>query len=226
MRYKHLSINELLELLYKYDHTELHVHHTHVPSHKDFNGNNHVALQDGMRNYHMNTRKFIDIAQHVTLFPDGTFLTGRDFGVAPASISGYNGKSNAIPFMVETLGSFVKGGDKLEGKQLDSLLQLAKHFDNRKKYIRFHKESASTQCPGDIDKNQFLKQVREYSSVSKPTTRYSDVPTTHWAYNSIESLSELGLLSGYSDGKFKPDSPMTRAEVATLVNSAIKYLNK
>ncbi len=52
--------------------------------------------------------------------------------------------------------------------------------------------------------------------------RYSpDVPTTYWGYNAISSLSGKGIVSGYPDGTFKPDAPITRAEFATMMVKAL-----
>jgi hypothetical protein len=159
-----ISIDELLKMLDGYNHKELHVHHTWKPDHKNFNGKNGIELQNSMRNYHVNTRKWTEIGQHVTLLPDGTFVTGRDFGNDPASITGYNKGA----FAVETLGNFDIGNDVLEGKQKESLLRLAKYFDDKKKYVRFHRENASKTCPGtSIDKDKFMQEVRSLGSVKK-----------------------------------------------------------
>src|SRR4051794_27269712 len=73
--------------------TKVHVHHTYSPTHKDFENKNrnHRKLQDGMRDEHLK-RNFTDIAQHITIFPDGKVMTGRDINSPPASaIGGYNG---------------------------------------------------------------------------------------------------------------------------------------
>lgn len=59
-----------------------------------------------------------------------------------------------------------------------------------------------------------IKHIEESESV----TRFKDVPETHWAYKAINELSELGLVNGYEDGTFKPDKPVTRAEVATILD--------
>ena len=45
---------------------------------------------------------------------------------------------------------------------------------------------------------------------------YSDVEG-HWAQPAIERWSESGVLRGYEDGRFGPDDPMTRAELATVL---------
>ncbi len=42
----------------------------------------------------------------------------------------------------------------------------------------------------------------------------------HWASNWIEALRAAGLTSGYSDGTFRPDSPVTRAEMAVFIVNA------
>lgn len=229
---KLLTIDELLTILKRYNHVELHVHHTWRPSHKDFNGSNHQRLQDGMRRFHTQTNGWDDIAQHVTLFPDGKFLTGRNFAKCPASIKGHNGNLNAVPFMVEMVGNFDKGHDVLKGAQLDSILRLAKFFHDQRKYIRFHRENAPKTCPGTgIDKEAFMKMVREYGNrpttpknQSKPNTRYPDVPKEHWAYDSIEFLSKEGVVGGYKDGTFRPNEPATRAQVANMLALLYKKL--
>ncbi|MBC9783577.1 DUF4347 domain-containing protein [Heliobacterium chlorum] len=47
---------------------------------------------------------------------------------------------------------------------------------------------------------------------------YSDVPSNHWAFESIARLQAMNLLQGYPDGSFKPDRFVTRGELATLVS--------
>lgn len=44
----------------------------------------------------------------------------------------------------------------------------------------------------------------------------------HWAINSISQLVELGSISGYPDGSFRPDSTITRAEFATVLVKTFK----
>lgn len=44
---------------------------------------------------------------------------------------------------------------------------------------------------------------------------FSDV-VGHWAYRAVDRWSDYGVLQGYR-GMFKPDSPMTRAEMATVM---------
>lgn len=157
---KHINADGVIKLLKGRKYKWAQVHHTWKPNHADFNGSNHQALQNGMRNYHVNTRGWQDIGQHLTLFPDGTFLTGRNFGTNPAGISGYN----AGAFMIEMIGDFDKGKDKLEGKQLQAALKVYNYLENHcGASILFHREKAAKSCPGTgIDKAKFVKAARNF----------------------------------------------------------------
>ena len=44
-----------------------------------------------------------------------------------------------------------------------------------------------------------------------------DDVTGHWAEKAIRWCMETGLMQGYKDGTFKPDKPVTRAELATVM---------
>ncbi len=48
--------------------------------------------------------------------------------------------------------------------------------------------------------------------------KYSDVTASHWAYKYIGALTEAGYLKGDTDGRFRPEDNITRAELAALLN--------
>ena len=47
-------------------------HHTFLPSYKHFHGNNHFQMLKSMEHYHKSQKKWSNIAQNLTTFPDGT----------------------------------------------------------------------------------------------------------------------------------------------------------
>jgi hypothetical protein len=49
---------------------------------------------------------------------------------------------------------------------------------------------------------------------------FVDVPQDHWAFYQIESLIDNKVISGYSDGTFRPGQSITRAEVAAMLTKA------
>ena len=55
------------------------------------------------------------------------------------------------------------------------------------------------------------------------TTRFPDVPSTHWASGYIAYASSLGILKGYTDGTFKPEKPVSYDEAITMLIQALGY---
>lgn len=48
----------------------------------------------------------------------------------------------------------------------------------------------------------------------------------HWAVEYIEEISDLGIIKGYEDNTFKPDNPISRAEMAVIIKRVLDYINK
>ena len=53
------------------------------------------------------------------------------------------------------------------------------------------------------------------------TGTFSDVPTTHWAYEATEKLAAAGIINGVGDGTFNVDGNVTRAEFAKMIVAAM-----
>ena len=49
------------------------------------------------------------------------------------------------------------------------------------------------------------------------TSKFSDVPTTHWAYSYVEKAAENGWVTGIGNGKFGVDQQVTYAELCTML---------
>ncbi|WP_206186510.1 N-acetylmuramoyl-L-alanine amidase [Thermoflavimicrobium daqui] len=145
-------------------HPEVHVHGTWQPDFADFTGTNHLELQDAMKKFHTIDRGWDDIAQHITIFPDGKIVTGRDINNPPASAVGYNDPDDdhVHPFMFEMVGNFDIGHDKLDGVQLDTALRICRFFHIKQgAVIKFHNEMTDKKtCPGSgVDKAWFVDLV-------------------------------------------------------------------
>ncbi len=50
-----------------------------------------------------------------------------------------------------------------------------------------------------------------------PGRGFSDLPSSHWAYDTVMEMVELGVLSGYPDGTFRPNNTISRAEFAKIM---------
>ncbi len=180
---------------------QIHIHNTASPAHKDFTGNNHLQLQQGMRYYHVNKNGWQDIGQHLTLFPDGFFVTGRSFDEDPASIKGWN--EGAV--CIEMLGHFNVGKDPFKGPQAESAFRicgvLMKKFNLTIDGIKFHRENplaGNTECPGTaIDKAWFLSEVAaRYESMFPAKNPVNTGQTEEqWKLDGIRILHEAGILN-------------------------------
>jgi hypothetical protein len=141
--------------------SEIHVHHTWRPNHSQYRG---LASIEGMWRYHTVENKWSDIAQHVSIGPEGTIWTGRTWSRTPASAIGY---SHRGVFMIETIGDFDNGKDVLDGEQFDSLLSVVAILQIYFQLplwssIKFHNEMSGKSCPGEsVDRTQFIFAVRE-----------------------------------------------------------------
>lgn len=48
-------------------------------------------------------------------------------------------------------------------------------------------------------------------------TRFPDVSQTHWAFNEIMTARNNGIVSGFADGTYRPNTAATRAEAAVII---------
>ncbi len=49
--------------------------------------------------------------------------------------------------------------------------------------------------------------------------RFQDVPVGHWAEEFINALADRGVISGFPDGSFRPEAPVTRAQFAAMLRA-------
>ncbi|QLE55992.1 DUF1565 domain-containing protein [Nostoc sp. TCL26-01] len=68
-----------------------------------------------------------------------------------------------------------------------------------------------TQVKGRVD---FLAAIGENPSVA--SSNFLDLPG-HWAASFVEALINKGVISGFPDGTFAPDAPITRAQYAAVI---------
>ncbi len=77
----------------------------------------------------------------------------------------------------------------------------------------------------DITRAEMVRIMFEFSNEAKaalnkqtePLNNFKDVPTDHWAKQYIEIAAQVGLVSGYGNGIFKPNNNITHAEALTMI---------
>ena len=65
--------------------------------------------------------------------------------------------------------------------------------------------------------------VRFDDSGLSPAGSFTDI-AGHWAKDEIRQAAELGWITGYADGSFRPNQSITRAEAVTMLNRVLQRL--
>jgi Caspase domain/N-acetylmuramoyl-L-alanine amidase len=169
-----LTIDEFEELVDSFEFTRqidaVHMHHTWKPDHSQYRG---LQTINSMWEYHTQTNGWSDIAQHISIAPDGSIWTGRNWNKPPASAAGYNGNSAKGPFMFEMIGNFDTGKDPFADPQKASVIRvieaLLAKFSLPVSALRFHNHMTDQKsCPGTaIDYDAFCGEITTVRSSTK-----------------------------------------------------------
>ena len=170
--FKKVSLDQFAELLVHFPFTRainaVHMHHTWHPNHQQFKGHDTIAA---MWSFHTEHNGWSDIAQHITIAPDGAIWLGRNWNMAPASTVGQNGDAKAGPFMFEVIGDFEVGADPFAGAQRDTAVAvialLQNYFSPPPDSLKFHDLMSDKASPASsIDYQQTLDDVRLHRAAS------------------------------------------------------------
>ena len=63
-----------------------------------------------------------------------------------------------------------------------------------------------------------LIDALEKETAEPEQSSYTDVANNRWSYRWVEAASKEGYMVGYNGGVFKPESAITRAEMATALS--------
>ncbi|MFC0250412.1 caspase family protein [Massilia consociata] len=200
--FKKLDLAQFAELLDRFPFTRkinaVHMHHTWRPNHRQFKGHESIV---GMWHYHTQHKKWSDIAQHITIDPDGFIWLGRNWNAPPASAARQNGDSHAGPFMFEMIGDFDKGCDPFGGEQRRTVVNVIALVQRRFRLapgsLMFHNMMSTKTCPGSgIDYQDMLAEVEDAgrdlatrSRASRSTT-FPDDAIDDAAHRSLDEAIE------------------------------------
>ncbi|WP_176720437.1 S8 family serine peptidase [Desulfuribacillus stibiiarsenatis] len=76
-----------------------------------------------------------------------------------------------------------------------------------------------------ITRAEFASMLVSTMKLATPNSNirtYKDVSTNYWAHTSIATAKHFGLIKGYPDNTFRPDMPITRAEISSMTYNAYK----
>lgn len=142
------------------------------------------------------------------LLTSSTTLAATDSS-APIRVVRPSEASNAIPFN----GMVTSKVAAIAATQNDTATTIP---SGDKKVATHAVHAADTVAPDKSMGSIGLDTLREAKKYI-----FRDVPSTYWAAQSIATMTQQNLISGYSDGTFRPDKPLTREEAASLFSKLI-----
>lgn len=72
-----------------------------------------------------------------------------------------------------------------------------------------------------ITRAQFAAIAAKALELSGGTSAFKDVPANYWSRNAIAAASGAGLITGFPDGTFRPEQPLTRAQALVILAKAL-----
>lgn len=209
----------------QYKKTYIMMHHSATPDGKTFEW-------EAIRRYHK-SKGWRDIGYHWGIEKIGNIykiLKGReewDTG-AHCKEGGMNKKAIGICLV----GNY--DNEPPTEEQYKLLARLCREIMNRHNIpidnIVMHRQYAINRWTGNPYKScpgwKFdLEKLKKYILAWEVINVFKDIQG-HWAQASIERLEKLGLIKGDGEGNFNPDKPITRAEVAVLLDRLLKLLGR
>ena len=155
---------------------------------------------------------------YIVGYNDGTFKPDSNMSRAEAA-------AIFARLIAEAKGESISG--KASFKDVDKNEWYAGYVGYLEKYDVINGYNDGTFKPdASVTRAEFVAMTVRYydlfNDVNKTgnTVKYTDVASSYWAYSDIAFAKNIGWLNGYSDGSFRGDNDITRAEVVTVVNRA------
>ena len=155
---------------------------------------------------------------YIVGYDDGTFKPDSNMSRAEAA-------AIFARLIAEAKGESISG--KASFKDVDKNEWYAGYVGYLEKYDVINGYNDGTFKPdASVTRAEFVAMTVRYydlfNDVNRTgnTVKYTDVENSYWAYSDIAFAKNSGWLNGYSDGSFRGDNDITRAEVVTVVNRA------
>lgn len=126
--------------------------------------------------------------------------------LADALLSDTDGKALPLSYSLPALIAQGSGSDSGSGSGSDA-----------EKPGTDNKKSEDDKKSEDEDKPEDEEKPADGAQEEVKAGSFRDVTSAHWAFASVERAAELGLVTGYSDGTFRPDAPVTRAQFVLML---------
>lgn len=232
----------------KYGYTGIQEHHMYEPSYKCWK-EDALTRQKNIKDFHVNTNHWGDIAQHFSTFPDGSIVTGRSLSKTVAiGIKGWNTKKICI----ENYGDFDKRHDNMTDAQKKSVIALTALLCEHEgikpstSTIKYHcwftaggvylgdfdKYKSCKTCPGtgffggntkSSMKKNFLPLVKKYLTDKSITITPAPIPSTKDSDEVIPNglADKKALVIGCEKLNVRKNRPDKEGTLAAVIDTVV-----
>ncbi|MEO1395252.1 MAG: DUF3747 domain-containing protein [Cyanobacteria bacterium J06634_5] len=184
------------------------------------NGYTQIFLKPGWRL----TRKTVDGAQKGLLYLTNDLtvaeITGQEVVIEPGG-GDQSGGGVTLPGggTPAPTASFPDVAGDTYANEINRAVQLG--------FIAGFAEDNTFRPQATLTREQVVSMAIDGLSIAPPASvasnPFSDVPADRWSAAKIQKAQELGLVVGYQNGTFRPEQPVTRAELISIVEKAAMY---
>lgn len=183
------------------------------------NGYTQIFLKPGWRL----TRKTVDGAQKGLMYLTNDLtvaeITGQEVAIEPGGGDQSGGGITPPTTPTTPVASFPDVAGDTYANEINRAVQLG--------FISGFAEDNTFRPQASLTREQLVSIAMEGLGQS-PTDAvaanpYPDVPATRWSAAKIAKAQQLGIVSGYPDGSFKPTQEVTRAELIAIMKKAAEY---
>ena len=210
------------------------IHHTVTPN------NDSMSMPARMRQiqaFHIDSRGWCDVGYHFLIGQDGKVYQGRMENVLGAHAANDNSNNVGISF-IGTYTSTAPSSAVLDaGARIIKAMGRTYGITLDRTRIKGHRQvgTTDTSCPGDALYNRLQNLIDRAKGTTTPapttptppttttpppatpSTSFTDVPSSHFAYAAIEKLKARGVLAGCTSTSFCPNAKLTRGQMATIL---------
>lgn len=117
---------------------------------------------------------------------------------------------------VYTVSAEVTDKDKVSDIELLNMLEIFQGYEDG----NLHPDWSITR----MQYAALIMRVLGYDTgIGQMETGFSDVPVDSWGSGYVKMAYDLGIISGYGDGTFRPENPVSQAESVKMLVSALGY---
>lgn len=175
-----------------------------------FNGGNRNSSAD----FFVDDKKILQVNDYTRYY---TWQVGDGKGKYGVT----NANSIGIEICVNADGDY----EKAFNNAIELTKYLLKELNIPVERVVRHYDASRKNCPASMSDNNWSKWLVFKKALLEDKNMSKFVDTKgHYAEKAIDELYEMGIVKGVTEGRFMPNEPIKRADVAIMVRNAIKYI--